>query len=170
MAERHAVSNMAGLRGMTQLRWATFGEPSRVNAQPHLDSDGDLVGAHNGNVVNNVELRQQFMAEGMNVRSTNDGESCVHAVGAPRQARPLHGGRDPPSPTTTWKATTPSSSAGRARTPLRHQEGLRPRGGHRGRLHMRGLGPAVSPGAHPPDRPAEGRGNSSSFGAAAWKS
>ena len=51
-----------------------------MNAQPHLDSDGDLVGAHNGNVVNNVELRSQFIAEGMTVRSTNDGESCVHAV------------------------------------------------------------------------------------------
>ena len=56
-------------RGITQLRWATFGEPSQVNSQPHLDSDGDLVGAHNGNVVNNVELRQQFAAEGMTVRS-----------------------------------------------------------------------------------------------------
>src|SRR5262249_29156993 len=33
-----------------------------------------------GNVVNNVELRRQFTAEGMRVRSTNDGESCVHAV------------------------------------------------------------------------------------------
>jgi glucosamine 6-phosphate synthetase-like amidotransferase/phosphosugar isomerase protein len=63
-----------------QLRWATFGEPSQVNAQPHLDSDGDLVGAHNGNVVNNVELRLAFMAEGMTVRSQNDGESCVHAT------------------------------------------------------------------------------------------
>ncbi len=62
------------------MRWATFGEPSQVNAQPHLDSDGDLVGAHNGNVVNNFELRQQFMAEGLTVRSQNDGESCVHAV------------------------------------------------------------------------------------------
>jgi glucosamine--fructose-6-phosphate aminotransferase (isomerizing) len=39
-----------------------------------------MVGAHNGNVVNNVELRQEFMAEGMNVRSQNDGETCVHAV------------------------------------------------------------------------------------------
>jgi len=28
-----------------QLRWATFGEPSQLNAQPLLDSDGDLVGA-----------------------------------------------------------------------------------------------------------------------------
>ena len=71
---------MRGQRGITQLRWATFGKPSQVNAQPHLDSDGDLVGAHNGNVVNNVELREAFIAEGMTVRSTNDGESCVHAV------------------------------------------------------------------------------------------
>ena len=39
-----------------------------------------MVGAHNGNVVNNVELRAQFMAEGMTVRSQNDGETCVHAV------------------------------------------------------------------------------------------
>jgi glutamine---fructose-6-phosphate transaminase (isomerizing) len=80
VADRHAVQDMAGRRGITQLRWATFGAPSHVNAQPHLDSDGDLVGAHNGNVVNNVELRAQFKAEGMTVRSTNDGESCVHAV------------------------------------------------------------------------------------------
>jgi glucosamine--fructose-6-phosphate aminotransferase (isomerizing) len=31
-------------------------------------------------VVNNIGLRQAFAAEGMTVRSTNDGESCVHAV------------------------------------------------------------------------------------------
>ncbi|MFZ6018911.1 MAG: glutamine--fructose-6-phosphate transaminase (isomerizing) [Chloroflexota bacterium] len=80
VAERYNFAEMTGSRGITQLRWATFGAPSQVNAQPHLDSDGDLVGAHNGNVVNNVELRQQFMAEGMTVRSHNDGESCVHAV------------------------------------------------------------------------------------------
>jgi glucosamine--fructose-6-phosphate aminotransferase (isomerizing) len=73
-------ADMSGKRGILQLRWATFGNPSQANAQPHLDSDGDLVGAHNGNVVNNVELRQQFIAEGMVVRSNNDGESCVHAV------------------------------------------------------------------------------------------
>lgn len=80
VAQRWDFSSMTGNRGIVQLRWATFGVPSAVNAQPHLDSDGDLVGAHNGNVVNNVELRQQFINEGMIVRSTNDGESCVHAV------------------------------------------------------------------------------------------
>ncbi len=80
VAAKYNIEEMRGQRGITQLRWATFGEPSKVNSQPHLDSDGDIVGAHNGNVVNNVELREQFMAEGMTVRSQNDGESCVHAV------------------------------------------------------------------------------------------
>lgn len=80
VAARCHFEEMTGQRGITQLRWATFGVPSHDNAQPHLDSDGDLVGAHNGNVVNNVELREQFIAEGMVVRSQNDGESCVHAV------------------------------------------------------------------------------------------
>lgn len=80
VASKYNFSEMSGQRGITQLRWATFGEPSQVNSQPHLDSDGDIVGVHNGNVVNNVELREQFMAEGMTVRSQNDGETCVHAV------------------------------------------------------------------------------------------
>jgi glucosamine--fructose-6-phosphate aminotransferase (isomerizing) len=80
VSEKYNFSEMRGSRGITQLRWATFGEPSQVNSQPHLDSDGDMVGAHNGNVVNNVELREQFIAEGMTVRSQNDGETCVHAV------------------------------------------------------------------------------------------
>ena len=57
VAAKYNIAEMRGQRGITQLRWATFGEPSQVNSQPHLDSDGDMVGAHNGNVVNNVELR-----------------------------------------------------------------------------------------------------------------
>jgi len=80
VAARLRFAELSGMRGITQLRWATFGAPSVANAQPHLDSAGDLVGAHNGNVVNNAELRRQFIAEGMTVRGTNDGESCVHAV------------------------------------------------------------------------------------------
>ena len=80
VAARLKFDEMTGSRGIVQLRWATFGNPSQINAQPHIDSDGDMVGAHNGNVVNNVELRKQFIAEGMVVRSSNDGETCVHAV------------------------------------------------------------------------------------------
>jgi glucosamine--fructose-6-phosphate aminotransferase (isomerizing) len=80
VANQYNFQEMSGNRGIVQLRWATFGHPSQANAQPHLDSDGDLVGAHNGNVVNNYELREQYIAEGMIVRSENDGETCVHAV------------------------------------------------------------------------------------------
>ena len=80
VAEKFNFKEMVGQRGILQLRWATFGEPSMVNSQPHLDLDGLMVGAHNGNVVNNTELREEFISEGMIVRSTNDGESCVHAV------------------------------------------------------------------------------------------
>lgn len=80
VSEKYNFKEMIGKRGILQLRWATFGEPSKENSQPHLDSEGLMVGAHNGNVVNNAELREEFIAEGMIVRSTNDGESCVHAV------------------------------------------------------------------------------------------
>ena len=80
VAARHDFAAMRGSRGIAQLRWATFGEPSQANAQPHLDSDGAMAGAHNGNVVNNAEIRLEFQAEGMTVRSENDGETCVHAV------------------------------------------------------------------------------------------
>ena len=80
VAPRLNFDEMVGTRGITQLRWATFGSPSLANSQPHLDSKGIMVGAHNGNVVNNLELRQQFIHEGMVVRSENDGETCVHAV------------------------------------------------------------------------------------------
>ena len=80
VAPQLKFSEMYGSRGITQLRWATFGSPSKENSQPHLDSNGLMVGAHNGNVVNNLELRQQFIQEGMIVRSENDGETCVHAV------------------------------------------------------------------------------------------
>jgi glucosamine--fructose-6-phosphate aminotransferase (isomerizing) len=80
VAKRLGFEEMLGNRGILQLRWATFGTPSYENAQPHLDSDGDLIGAHNGNVVNHNDLRQQFINDGMIVRSNNDGETCVHAV------------------------------------------------------------------------------------------
>lgn len=80
VSQKLCFSKMKGFIGIAQLRWATFGAPSKVNAQPHFDSGKELVGAHNGNVVNNIQLREMFLKEGMVVRSTNDGESCVHAV------------------------------------------------------------------------------------------
>ena len=80
VSKKLKFSEMYGDRGVMQLRWATFGAPSKTNAQPHLDCDGDMVGAHNGNIVNTSQLREQFIKEGHTVRSTNDGELCIHAT------------------------------------------------------------------------------------------
>ncbi|MBU1880099.1 MAG: isomerizing glutamine--fructose-6-phosphate transaminase, partial [Chloroflexi bacterium] len=80
VSERLRLDQMRGQRGIVQLRWATFGAPSHRNAQPHLDCDGDMVGAHNGNVVNNVQLQDRLVRQGHTLRGTNDGETCVHAV------------------------------------------------------------------------------------------
>ncbi len=77
---RYRLSAMSGMRGITQLRWATFGRPSKVNAQPHFDCDEDMVGAHNGNVVNAPELKERLKAEGHIVRGDNDGEIVVHVL------------------------------------------------------------------------------------------
>ncbi|MEE8182181.1 MAG: glutamine--fructose-6-phosphate transaminase (isomerizing), partial [Candidatus Thorarchaeota archaeon] len=74
------LSKMLGDRGITQLRWATYGAPTKVNAQPHFGCDEVLYGAHNGNLHNYFEYRQELVDAGHIVRSENDGELCVHAV------------------------------------------------------------------------------------------
>ncbi len=80
VAAKLRLSEMRGSKGIAQLRWATFGAPSKLNAQPHLDCDEDLCAAHNGNIVNFLPLREKYTREGHTVRSMNDGEICVHAV------------------------------------------------------------------------------------------
>ncbi len=80
VAEKLRLNEMPGSKGIAQLRWATFGAPSKLNAQPHLDCDEDLCAAHNGNILNFLPLREQYTEEGHIVRSMNDGEICVHAV------------------------------------------------------------------------------------------
>lgn len=74
------LSKMIGDRGIAQLRWATYGAPTKINAQPHFGCDEVFYGAHNGNLHNYVELRREFIETGHVVRSENDGELCVHAV------------------------------------------------------------------------------------------
>ncbi|MDD4664092.1 MAG: glutamine--fructose-6-phosphate transaminase (isomerizing) [Caldisericia bacterium] len=77
--EQFHIQKMSGSRGIVQLRWATFGEPTEANSQPHYDSDGDIIGAHNGNIVNTSSLIEEFKRDGFTVRGQNDGEMVVHA-------------------------------------------------------------------------------------------
>ncbi|MHA2360042.1 MAG: glutamine--fructose-6-phosphate transaminase (isomerizing), partial [Candidatus Thorarchaeota archaeon] len=71
------LSGMKGDKGIAQLRWATYGAPTKVNAQPHFGCEEVFYGAHNGNIHNYVEYRQELVDTGHIVRSDNDGELCV---------------------------------------------------------------------------------------------
>ncbi len=71
---------LKGYKGIAQLRWATFGLPSKENSQPHYDCSGDMVGAHNGNIVNTKELIKAYTKKGHQFQGENDGEVVVHVV------------------------------------------------------------------------------------------
>lgn len=80
VAQRLAFSELRGKRGIIQLRWATFGVPAKRNAQPHFDTSHTVAGAHNGNIVNSVALRQMLNAAGHVFLGENDGEVVVQAL------------------------------------------------------------------------------------------
>lgn len=78
--KKYNFIKMKGIRGMIQLRWATFGRPSKINAQPFFGCDTNIVGCTNGNIVNTAQLREKYMAEGHTIKSWNDGEILVHVI------------------------------------------------------------------------------------------
>ncbi|MFW9826311.1 MAG: glutamine--fructose-6-phosphate transaminase (isomerizing) [Candidatus Thorarchaeota archaeon] len=80
VVEALKLDKMKGNIGIGQLRWSTFGRPSKLNAQPHFDCDKDIVGAHNGNIVSFHQTKENLENEGHNIISQNDGEICVHAT------------------------------------------------------------------------------------------
>jgi glucosamine--fructose-6-phosphate aminotransferase (isomerizing) len=78
--KKYNFDELEGHKGISQLRWATFGKPSKKNAQPHFDTDKYLIGALNGNILNSHNLNKKYQKEGIIIRSENDGETCVHAI------------------------------------------------------------------------------------------
>ncbi len=78
--EKLKMENMKGDRGIIQLRWATFGIPSKENAQPHLGCKGNFVSAHNGNIVNTTELIKDLISKGHKFKGENDGEALCHQI------------------------------------------------------------------------------------------
>src|SRR3954453_19029442 len=64
----------AGAPGIAHTRWATHGEPSDVNAHPHVDGATRTAIVHNGIIENGGALRARLAAEGVELLSETDSE------------------------------------------------------------------------------------------------
>lgn len=69
---------LIGGTGIAHTRWATHGEPSEINAHPHMS--GDIAVVHNGIIENYQELKAELQQRGYQFVSQTDTEVIAHLV------------------------------------------------------------------------------------------
>ncbi|MCI6930921.1 MAG: glutamine--fructose-6-phosphate transaminase (isomerizing) [Methanobrevibacter boviskoreani] len=74
------LGDMEGQCGIAHVRWATHGDPNRVNAHPHTDEDGTIAVVHNGIIENYAELKEELIKEGHTFKSDTDTEVIPHLL------------------------------------------------------------------------------------------
>ena len=74
------LTDMPGSFGIAHVRGATHGDPSKLNAHPHIDEEKTVAVVHNGIIENYLEIKEKLMLEGHVFKSDTDTEVIPHLI------------------------------------------------------------------------------------------
>ncbi len=74
------LADMPGSYGIAHVRWATHGDPNKVNSHPQTDENQGVAVVHNGIIENYLDIRHDLEEEGHVFKSDTDTEVIPHLI------------------------------------------------------------------------------------------